>query len=228
MIAERIFSAADNRDPDSMASRLRAKRFRRFAEMLVGAAEPARILDIGGAPAFWVRHRHELPVKATITLLNRAFDDRPDITDVRYVMGDARRLDMFADSEFDMCFSNSVIEHVGEANDQLRMAAEIRRVARGYFVQTPNKYFPMEPHFLVPGWQFVPISMRAWLLQRRDWGWMKRVEDPDLALEAVRSIRLLGSRGLCRLFPDAEIISERLGPLNKSWIARRRIPEGLA
>ncbi len=46
----------------------------------------------------------------------------------------------------------------------------------------------------VPGWQFAPLSLRAWLLQRRDWGWMKRIQNPVLAMEAVRSIRLLSAR----------------------------------
>jgi hypothetical protein len=223
MIAERIFSAADNRDPDSIASRFRAKRFRRFAEMLRGAREPVRILDIGGTPAFWLRHRVGLPARSEITLLNRAFEDRPHLEDMRYVVGDARKLDMFGDLEFDMCFSNSVIEHVGDADDQMRMASEIRRVARGYFVQTPNKYFPMEPHFLVPGWQFAPLSLRAWLLQRRDWGWMKRVKDRELAWKTVRSIRLLSARDLHVLFRDATIYREKIGPLTKSVTAWRVI-----
>jgi Methyltransferase domain len=219
MIAERVFSVADNRDPKSLASKLRAKRFRRFAELLSGAREPIRILDIGGTPGFWAMHRADLPAKVDITLLNQDFEERPAMDGVRYVVGDARNLDQFADYEFDMCFSNSVIEHVGDRDDQMRMALEVRRVARGYFVQTPNKYFPMEPHFLVPGWQFAPLALRAWLLQRRDWGWMKRVKDPDQAMEAVRSIRLLTARELRVLFPGSSIYCEKIGPLTKSVTA---------
>ncbi len=219
MIADRILSVADNRDPESMASRLRARRFRKFAEVLRGADEPVRILDIGGAPAFWQRHHCELPVKAEITLLNRGFGDLPGSTGFKCVVSDARRLDMFKDLEFDMCFSNSVIEHVGDADDQLRMAQEVRRVSRGYFVQTPNKYFPLEPHFLVPGWQFAPLPLRAWLLRRKDRGWVKRVEDREVALATVRSIRLLSARGLRALFPDATICLEKIGPVTKSIIA---------
>jgi hypothetical protein len=221
MIAERVFSAADNRNPNSIASRLRAKRFRLFAEMLRGVKEPVRILDIGGTPEFWIRHRSDLPSRVEITLLNRSFDEKPCVEGLRYTLGDARDLREFADFEFDMCFSNSVIEHVGELDDQMRMATEIRRVARGYFVQTPNKYFPLEPHFLVPGWQFAPISLRVWLLQRRDCGWMKQVKDKESALEAVRSIRLLTPRLLHTLFPDATIYRESYGWMTKSLIAAR-------
>ena len=215
-VAERIFRVADNRNPDSLASRLRAKRFQKFAELLVGASEPVRILDVGGTPEFWIRHLQDLPVRAEVTLLNREFERRPEVLGVSYVQGDARSMNMFGDFEFDMCFSNSVIEHVGDAKDQMRMASEIRRVARGYFVQTPNKYFPIEPHFLFVGWQFMPLSIRAWLLQRRDWGWMKREPSAASALESVASIRLLSAEGLRRLFPGARVDAETVGPFTKS------------
>ena len=218
-VAERIFRVADNRNPDSLASRLRAKRFQKFAELLVGASEPVRILDVGGTPEFWIRHLQDLPVRAEVTLLNREFERRPEVLGVSYVQGDARSMNMFGDFEFDMCFSNSVIEHVGDPSDQVRMASEIRRVARGYFVQTPNKYFPIEPHFLFVGWQFMPLSLRAWLLQRRDWGWMKREPNAASARESVASIRLLSAARLRSLFPGASVDKETVGPFTKSLTA---------
>lgn len=39
---------------------------------------------------------------------------------------------------------------VGKERDQERMAAEILRVGRHCYVQTPNKNFPVEPHFIFP------------------------------------------------------------------------------
>jgi hypothetical protein len=215
-VAERIFRVADNRNPASLASRLRAKRFQKFAELLVGASEPVRILDVGGTPEFWIRHVQDLPVRVEVTLLNREFERRPEVAGVSYVQGDARSMDMFGDFEFDMCFSNSVIEHVGEVKDQMRMASEILRVARGYFVQTPNKYFPIEPHFLFVGWQFMPLSTRAWLLQRRGWGWMKREPSAADALTSVASIRLLTVANLRELFPDGSLHREWFGLMVKS------------
>ena len=68
-VAERIFRVADNRNPDSLASRLRARRFQKFAELLAGASEPARILDVGGTPEFWIRHLQDLPVAQVIASL---------------------------------------------------------------------------------------------------------------------------------------------------------------
>ena len=116
------------------------------------------------------------------------------------VLGDARALP-FEDGEFDIAYSNSLIEHVAPADRPL-VAAEIRRVARRWFVQTPNLWFPLEPHVLVPGYQFLP---RAW--QRR----LPRGHD--------EWIRLLDARELHGLFPDAAILRERVGPLTKSLMA---------
>jgi hypothetical protein len=168
-------------------------------------------------------HRQELPSNAKITLLNLAFADQPAVPGTSYVTGDARDMSMFGDAEFDICFSNSAIEHLGSYRDQFRMAQEVRRVARGYYVQTPNLYFPLEPHFLVPGWQFIPSEWRARILCQRDLGWIKRVESLDEARVIVKSIRLLGLRELRSLFPDAGILRERVGPLTKSLIAWRPV-----
>jgi len=66
-------------------------------------------------------------------------------------------LPAFADRSFDWVFSNAVIEHVGGIEEQRKFASEISRVARcGYFVTTPNKFFPIEPHTLLPLYQFLP------------------------------------------------------------------------
>ena len=191
--------------------------------MLRDIPHAPRILDIGGTPRFWAAHRHELPANANIVLLNLAVDGQPIAPGTSYVRGDARDMRMFGDAEFDICFSNSAIEHLGSYRDQFRMAQEIRRVARGYYVQTPNLYFPVEPHFLVPGWQFIPSEWRARILLRRDIGWMKRVASLDDARATVKSIRLLDSRELRSLFPDAGILRERVGPLTKSLIAWRAV-----
>ncbi len=217
-----LFQFADNGNASSAACRFRRARVRKFAELLEPISGELRILDVGGTADFWSAYRDELRRPATITVLNRSFKERPSLPWITYVPGDARDLRMFANQQFDMCFSNSVIEHV-DADGQVRMAREIGRVARGYFVQTPNAYFPIEPHFLVPGWQFMPVAVRARLLQLRDWGWMKRTRDPLRAREAVESILLLTAGRLQQLFPDSRIYRERIGPFTKSLTAWRAI-----
>ena len=221
-LARAIFQLADNGDVHSLASRFRAGRFRLFRQMLPNGSGQVRILDVGGSAAIWQRHRAELPIQFHVTLLNKEFAERPELPYVSYVLGDARETRMFPDRHFDVCFSNSLIEHLA-AQGQIEVANEIRRVAKGYFVQTPNRYFPMEPHFLVPCWQFLPVPLRAGLLQTRDLGWMRRVLDPAQARETVESIRLLNEGELRRLFADGHIYREKIGGITKSLIAWRPI-----
>lgn len=80
--------------------------------------------------------------------------------DVQPLAGDATDLREFGDSSFDVVFSNSVIEHLFTFENQRRMAREVQRVGKAFWVQTPNFWFPMEPHFHVPGWQWMPRDTR--------------------------------------------------------------------
>jgi hypothetical protein len=181
-----------------------------------------RVLDVGGTPGFWEQYYQELPQNVHIVLVNLSFKTRSDLDWIQTTIGDARSMPMFADRSFDFSFSNSVIEHVGSREDQVRMANEMRRVANGYYVQTPNLYFPLEPHFLVPFWQFLPRHIRAHLLHRRGWGWIPKAPTLSAAREAVESISLLSERDMRSLFPDGEIYLEKMGPLIKSIIAWRK------
>jgi hypothetical protein len=138
---------------------------------------------------------------------------------MRSIVGDARDMRGVRDQEFDVVFSNSVIEHVGSFSDQAAMASEVRRVGERYFIQTPNKYFPIEPHFLVPGFQFLPLGIRARLHARRDLGWWKKADSYEAALAEVSTIRLLTERDVRKLFPEARVFKERFYGLTKSFIA---------
>jgi hypothetical protein len=55
-----------------------------------------------------------------------------------------------SDQEYDIAFSNSVIEHVGDWERQAAFASEIRRVGKNLWIQTPAKECPIEPHYLAP------------------------------------------------------------------------------
>jgi N-acetylglucosaminyldiphosphoundecaprenol N-acetyl-beta-D-mannosaminyltransferase len=122
-----------------------------------------------------------------------------------YVQADARSLP-FADREFDIAYSNSLIEHV-PPGDRQRVASEARRVGRRYFVQTPNRWFPIEPHVLLPCFQHLPRRLR------------KRLWRFGVHTGPFEDIRLLDAAELRSLFPDAIIARERLGPLTKSLMA---------
>ena len=208
----------DSRNPGSFANRLRERRFARFRGLLETVPPPVRILDVGGTPTFWRLRGDDLPGEPRITVLNlTAFDDGDER--VETVVGNAVDMHEIPDNSFDVVFSNAVIEHVETLENQHRMADEIRRVGRRYFVQTPNKWFPLEPHFLVPGFQFLPISVRVALLRRMSLGWYARTADPAEAERQVRMIRLMSGREFAACFPDATIHRERVFGLTKSFIA---------
>lgn len=186
--------------------------------LIDGLPQPVRVLDVGGTPAYWQRMEPSA-AGLDVTVLNTSADANAG---VEQRIGDARRMPEFDDREFDVVFSNSVIEHVGGPADQRAMAEEVSRVGRGYFVQTPNRWFPLEPHFLVPGFQFLPAGARIRLLQRFDLGHIRRRPDRAEAEREVRSIRLLDAGDLRRLFPDASLYRERALGLTKSLMAARR------
>lgn len=213
-----LFKYADNRRPDSLANRFRRRRFAIFESLCEGLQRPVRILDVGGAEGFWrnmgVTGRSEFE----IVLLNvKPQEARAD--NVTAIVGDACELTGIGDREFPVVFSNSVIEHVGDREAQTRMASEVRRVGHRYFVQTPNRYFPIEPHFLFPGFQFLPIDARVALVRRFALGYHDAIPERSAALAAVAEIRLLNAAEMRELFPGATIHRERAAGLTKSLIA---------
>jgi hypothetical protein len=213
-----IRSLADNSDSGSLATRMRRRRFELFLSLLRTLNGHLEVLDIGGTQQFWDLMLGEDQPDIRVTLLNVAHQP---VSSPRFVSaaGDARAMPQFAARSFDVVFSNSVIEHVGDYVNQRRMADEVRRVGRRYFVQTPNKRFPIEPHFLVPWFQYLPMGTRAWLLSRFDVGWYRRMPDRSAARAEVESIQLLTRRRFSDLFPEATIRDEKFAGLTKSFVA---------
>ncbi len=209
-------SFADNSDANSFATRMRRARFSLFLDLLGRLPGHVEILDIGGTQEFWNLMLPGNPGDIRVTLLNL---DHQQVTSRYFVSasGDARAMPQFADRSFDVVFSNSVIEHVGSFREQSRMAAEIRRVGKRYFVQTPNKRFPLEPHFLFPWFQYLPAAVRAGMVQRFDVGWYRRIPDAAAARAEVDSIQLLTQRRFVSLFPGARLHVERFAGLAKSF-----------
>jgi hypothetical protein len=211
----RIF---DNRRSDSLATQMRQRRFALFRSLLEPLPRPLRILDVGGVQAFWELMGFVGQNEFEIVLLNLA-TEHLNYANFRSVAGDARDLSDFADNEFDVVFSNSVIEHLGDFAGQQRMASEVQRVARRYFIQTPNRHFPLEPHFLFPWFQFLPRSLQVSMVQHFDMGWYRRQPEVQAATALVVEHRLLTEDELRRLFPTAELYHERFLGLTKSFVA---------
>jgi hypothetical protein len=212
---------ADIRQNDSLATKLRRKRFGLFLSLIESLPRPLTILDVGGTQRFWetMGFADERDTKMVLLNLEKARVSHPNFTSI---IGDGRDLGRFRGGQFDVVFSNSVIEHVGGYDDQRRMAREVVRVGKTYFVQTPNRFFPIEPHFLFPLFQFLPLRVQVFLITHFKLGWYKKLPDRGEAAALARSIRLLTEREVRELFPGARIRREKLLGLTKSFIAYGR------
>jgi hypothetical protein len=223
----RLQGLADDGSPTSISHRLRERRFRLFDSLAATLPRPLRIIDLGGTNEYWERRGWAGRDDVEITLVNLGPQERRH-DNLHPVIGDATDLADHADGSFDIAFSNSVIEHLFTFDNQAAMAREVRRVARAYWVQTPNFWFPVEPHFLVPVWHWLPEEARVAILRRRGVGWAGRCPDPEKARAIVQEHRLMRRRELARLFPGAEIVPERFGGLVKSWTAIGGFPAAAA
>jgi len=203
--------------PGSLSMHFRQRRLALLRSLIESIPPPVKILDVGGTQEFWERLDWPAGNLAEITLLNINANSGVGPR-FRMVIGDARDMGRFREDEFDVVFSNSVIEHVGDYSDQARMASEIKRVGRRVFLQTPNFYFPVEPHFMFIGFQFLPLSVKTWLLLHFNLGWYPRKTDSAEALAIAGSIRLVSHRDLQRLFPGAKIVREKILGLTKSFV----------
>ena len=209
---------ADSEDPNSFANRLRTQRFRQFEALVAPLPRPVRILDVGGTNEFWERRGWTGRVGVQVFTLNLTAEAQRH-ENIKPISGDATNLSEFGDGSFDVVFSNSVIEHLFTFEKQRRMASEVQRVGKAFWVQTPNFWFPMEPHFHIPGWQWMPVNLRVAMIRRRACGWRGPCPDPVKARELVEEVRLLTGSELREMFPNATLVSERFCGLVKSWTA---------
>jgi len=204
---------------ESLQRHFRARRMALLART-VRLTSDTRVLDVGGTVDIW----RLAPVMPKLVLLNQERARYEIGTSEIVVLGDGTSLP-FADQSFDLVFSNSVIEHVGSRAEQARFAAEIARVGRHYWVQTPNRYFPIEHHLWTPFVHWLPRSWQAAILTR--FSVWKMLTNYDAAqrdfyvTHYLDSIRLLSASDLRALFPDAVVARERFLGWTKSLVAWR-------
>lgn len=227
MSLQNLTQFADEKN-NSLATRLRKKRFslfKSFIEENYKNSKPSslKIIDVGGTPVIWENNlsllETALPAtKFEITVVNiKKF--KTNCASIKSLVVDAKDMQRFRDKEFDIVFSNSLLEHVGDRHAQLLVAKEMLRVGKRYFVQTPNFYFPVEPHFLFPFFQFLPQQLKVWLVTNFALGWRKKLSDRQSATKLVNSVRLLRKNQLLELFPDTNLFAEKFMGLTKSFIA---------
>ncbi len=180
-----------------LAARARARRHDEFFA-LARLAPGARVLDLGCGSLGLRALEPELDITGV------DLRERPDYPGP-FVRADAADGLPFADDQFDLVYCSSVVEHVAPARREA-FAAELRRVGRGWVVQTPAFSFPLEPHALLPVAHWLPVGLR-----KRYWRFG--------AAGAWEDIALLRRAEMERLFGPA--LAERAGPLVKSWVCVR-------
>jgi len=202
------------------------------------------VIDIGGTKTYWNIVPKEIleNYKVEITCVNLPKADLPPNDDIfTFANGDGCNLSEFRDKQFHIAHSNSVIEHVGDWGRVVQFSNEIKRVADSYFVQTPNYWFPLEPHWRLPFIHWLPKPVECWCLmhirspiqethrpvqivksthlQPPIPAFLGKCKTIDEAMERVEFARLLSKGMFKRLFPEATIITERYMLLPKSFVA---------
>ncbi len=179
------------------------------------------ILDIGGTYGYWKALEpmwRDRPLRFTLINLKAETVDDPRFVSLA---GDACSMPQFDDDSFDLVHSNSVIEHVGRWQQMKKMAAEVRRLAPAYYLQTPAFGFPIEPHFRAPLFHWLPDSIRIGLIMRFSIGFYPRAKTLDEAMSYFEDAILLDRRRMEALFPDARLVKERYLGLTKSFVVIR-------
>jgi hypothetical protein len=212
-------------DPKSLASRFRAARSQHIRDLIerVHAEKGAcRILDLGGRPEYWSLIPRDFLESRRVHVTTLNLEAQAGVDDPLFEQrtGDACATG-FPDLSFDICHSNSVVEHVGRFSDMMRFAAETRRVAPRYYVQTPYYWFPVEPHLSAPFIHWLPLPLRAKIMLKRGVGFEARLTNIAEAMAAVEDGSLLDRAQMRHLFPDARLVEEKVLGLTKSLMAVR-------
>ena len=213
-------------------ARFRAARFRqvqRIIDQLVERHGAIRVLDAGGRAEYWNMLSPVAADRVQLTILNYSSElvdySAATAAHVRYenVTGDACAMPQYGDGAFHLVHSNSVIEHVGGYGRMIAFADEIRRVGQAYYIQTPNFWFPIDPHNAFPVLHWLPDPLRIAVHTRFGVGLVSRL-DFDGAASLLDDSRMISQRIMRALFPDAEHSAERFALIfKKSLIASRTV-----
>jgi hypothetical protein len=206
---------ADPQERRSIGTYLRKRRWELFRKQFPDI-EQMHVLDLGGVTVHWKK----FPIKPlSVTVVNLLPQD--SVADsITAIQGDVcNEIPELRGKSFDLVYSNSLIEHVGGHARRADFAANVNKFAPHHWVQTPYRYFPIEPHWLFPGLQFLPQAMRAKAI--RHWPLSPSKPTRESALAEVLEIELLSRAEMKYYFDQSRILSERVLGITKSLIAVR-------
>jgi hypothetical protein len=212
---------------------MRQKRGRKIMSLINECYEEHRevkILDIGGSRTYWkiIPESFLIEKKVSITVLNLPADKISNIISEKndeiftFHIGDGCYLVDFKDKAFHIAHSNSTIEHVGVWENKKKMSEEMQRVAEKVYLQTPNFWFPVEPHFITPFFHWLPAAVRIYFLKNFNLATFRKTSNYEAAQKRDLHNSLLTKKELKSLFPEAILLREKFMLLTKSWIVIKK------
>lgn len=205
----------DGANPRSVSAKARGRRWtelmRRFPEL-----DQMKVLDLGGRPQFW----RDSPIRpAHVTTVNLV-DLPADESWITTLIADACAPDKWTHGTFDVVISNSLLEHLGGVARRAQFADVVHTASDRWWIQTPYRYFPIEPHWFFPGFQFLPLPARIAITRRWPLGYRKATTR-EQAYDLVQEVELVTITEMRKLFPEGDIWKERMAGLVKSLVAVR-------
>jgi hypothetical protein len=201
--------------PESLGQRKRTQRWE-WLRATFPSLDSMSVIDLGGTSDAWERAPFQ-PAMVHVVNLEPPPDDVPDW--IRVDQADVCELPKhIAAEQYDLAFSNAVIEHVGGHAQRQRFADAVHNLAPLHWIQTPYRYFPVEPHWLFPGFQFLPLTIRGEISRR--WP-LVHTQSTDHAegVRAAMGVELLSRTEMAWYFPKSEIRYEKMLGMIKSLIA---------
>lgn len=199
----------------------RRKRMKLFFDTLAPRMSD-KLLDLGGYPFNWIQYG---AIVSRLDVLNldpiQYSHPEAERCNIRTIHGNACQLTN-EQVDYDIVFSNSVIEHLGSWENQVKFAENARKAGKRLWIQTPARSFPVEPHYICPFIHYFPVSIQRRLIRHfTPWGLMTKPTRSQVDGK-ILELRLLSYAEMRTLFPDCRIIKEKFfGVLTKSYIAVR-------
>jgi len=196
----------------------RQQRLKLFNEFMRGVAGRISLIDLGGTVKFWENWGLEKNPLLDVTLVNNHDRDKAHANDpitlpnIRRLNADVLTLSAADFAKYDVIFSNSLIEHLPGRDLQRQLASAIIDSGRPYFLQTPNKRSPLDPHFpraYVPFFATYPRAVQARLLSWSALGSSSASPTYGAALTRLQNYFPLTTSDVRQLFPQARIVVER-------------------
>lgn len=190
---------------------------------VIGPSEQTQILDVGGEVnprgGSDLQFIDSYPWKKNLEAVNLSSEHvsriKKHYPEVDARVGDALSLP-WPDKYFDIVYSNAVIEHVGDFENQKKMATEIMRVGKRWFVTTPNRWYPFEFHLRLPFVTWLPGYGYLWAGRIISYNHVHKKYMFGIKHDGLR---LLTARKLKLCFPNSKIIKQRVTFMAETLIA---------